>query len=158
MLYLTSSSILRRLPSDDPLAPLGGTPEIHKKKTPRSNERPQDPATVQTPPGGAGGEGLATKQRGRREAIQNKRAQGGEDRRQYREEGHRPYKSRGHRGGKIGDNTERKGRGHINKEGTAGGGKASIQGGKALAKNIKRAQRVAETQTTRAGKILAKNH
>ena len=62
-----------------------------------------------------------TIQRGRTEATEIKRAQRG--------------------GGMIGDNTERKDRGHRDQEGTEGGGSVTIQRGKTEAIEIKRAQR-----------------
>lgn len=53
----------------------------------------------------------------------------------------RLYISRSYDGGKVGDNTERKGRAYTNQEGTEEGGSARIQQGKPEAIQIKRSQR-----------------
>ena len=65
--------------------------------------------------------GSPTIQRGKAEAVQVKEVQKGEDRRQYRRKRQRLYKPERHIWGMITGNTERKGRGYTNQEGTKGG-------------------------------------
>ena len=76
----------------------------------------------------------------RQRLDKSKRPQRGEDPRQYREEGQRLCKTIGCRGGRIGDNTERKGRGYIQEAAKGGriGNNTERKGGGVLAERCSR--------------------